>query len=118
VEFMSQIQVRYGAPERGEVHEYLQGSPTITISLVGDNLLLQPKEQKSLRVTFRKHSETNGEIPVALRLSSPGWKVTPETISLSFEEVQEVLSRTMEITHSVATEPATLRFAVFGKKLN
>ena len=117
VDVYTPIQYRYVDPVRGEVHEYLQVSPTITISLVGDNLLLQPMEQKSLRVTFRKHSETNGEIPVALRLSSPGWKVTPETISLSFEEGQDVLSRTIEITHSGATEPATLSFAVDGKKL-
>ncbi|MCC2599790.1 PIG-L family deacetylase [Sphingobacterium sp. FBM7-1] len=117
VDVHTPIQYRYVDPVRGEVHEYLQVSPVLTVSLTGNNLLLQPTEQKSLRVTFRRHGETDREIPVALRVSSQGWKVTPEIINLSFEEGQDVLSRTIEITHNGALGPATLSFAVDGKKL-
>src|SRR5690606_42024068 len=53
-----------------------------------------------------------------INLSSTGWKIVPEKLTLSFPDGQEILSRTIEIANVDAEQKeATLSFTVNGKKL-
>ena len=118
IHIQTPIQYRYVDPVRGEVHEYVEIAPTITASMEVNNLLVQQGEQKTLQVTFQKHGETDKETPIRINLSSTGWKISPEKLTLSFPEGQDILSRTIEITNvDAGQKEAILSFTANGKKM-
>lgn len=117
IEIRTPIQYRYVDPVRGEVHEYLEVTPTITATAETNNLLIQQNEPKKLQVTFQKQGETAQDAQVDINLSSSGWKVSPEKLTLSFPEGQDTHTETIEITNVAAEKEAQLSFTINGKKL-
>ncbi|PRD53751.1 LmbE family protein [Sphingobacterium gobiense] len=112
------IQYRYVDPVRGELYEYVEVAPTITAAIDVNNLLIQQNERKTLHVTFQKRGNTEKETQVDIHLSSKGWKISPERLTLSFADGQNILSKTLEITNANAGQKeAILSFVVDGKKL-
>ncbi|TYR37268.1 PIG-L family deacetylase [Sphingobacterium phlebotomi] len=118
IHIQTPIRYRYVDPVRGEVHEYVEIAPAVTATFDINNLLVQQGERKTLQVTFQKHVETNKDIQVAINLSSTGWKIAPEKLTLSFPNGQDILSKTMEITNvDAGQKEAILSLAVNGKKM-
>ncbi len=118
IHMQTPIQYRYVDPVRGEVHEYVEIAPAVTASIDVNNLLVQQGERKTLQVTFQKQGNIDTETSVDIHLSSKGWKISPEKLTLSFPNGQDILSKTIEITNIDAGQSeATLSFAVEGKKL-
>ncbi|MBD1424106.1 PIG-L family deacetylase [Sphingobacterium arenae] len=112
------IQYRYVDPVRGEVHEYVEIAPAVTATIDVNNLLVQQGERKTLQVTFQKHGNTHAETQVDIHLSSTGWKISPEKLTLSFPNEQNILSKTIEITNvDAGQKEGILSFTANGKRL-
>lgn len=112
------IQYRYVDPVRGEVHEHIQVVPSLTASTAARSLLIAPGKSQSLSVTFEKQGAGEEVKDVTVVLSSKGWKVSPEKLTLRFEKGQKTLVRTLDISNlSGAAEDATLTFICEEKKL-
>src|SRR5690606_39091012 len=108
------IQYRYVDPVRGEVHEYLEVAPAVTASFETNHLLIQQDEQKTLQITFQRYDEKDKEIEIDIQLSSPGWKVSPKKLDLSFREGQKTIAKTIEISSVGAEQVETSLSLVYG----
>lgn len=114
----SPIQRRYVDPVRGEVYEYVEVVPAITATIPANNVLVRPGEQKSLQITFQKNGPIERETQVDICVSSTGWKISPETVSLSFPDGQDILSKTINVTNTTAESKETsLSFIANGTPL-
>lgn len=114
IDIQTPIQYRYVDPVRGEVHEYLEVAPAVTASFETNNLLIQQGEQKTLQITFQRYDEKDKEIEIDIQLSSPGWKVSPKKLDLSFREGQKTIAKTIEISNVGAEQVETSLSLVYG----
>jgi len=114
IDIQTPIQYRYVDPVRGEVHEYLEVAPAVTASFETNHLLIQQGEQKTLQITFQRYDEKDKEIEIDIQLSSPGWKVSPKKLDLSFREGQKTIAKTIEISSVGAEQVETSLSLVYG----
>ncbi|MFD1769243.1 PIG-L family deacetylase [Sphingobacterium suaedae] len=112
------LQYRYVDPVRGEVREYIEIVPPVTLSVHNQTLLVKPGVHKTLLLTLERHDPSVKSVTIVPQTKTSGWKIVPDKLFVSFPEKQYSVVKAIDIANESPSSSAdTLAFSISGESL-